>query len=137
MGFNAVCGSLSRWGHVGINHVTFCFLATNPVHWSDKPCSLDVTWRQLLSICEQNLSVCHRLYTDLISSRMLSVAGNYFFSQIIKSRCPCCVLYAHKMAKVNVRFPALAFFMTIYITKNILYNMKFLQLCIFRTWQSL
>lgn len=62
-GFNAVSGGLSRRGHVGINHSTFCFLATNPAHWSDKPSfSLDVTWRQLLSLTEQNLSVCYIFY---------------------------------------------------------------------------
>lgn len=55
-GFNAVSDHLSRRGHVGLNYSTFCFLATNLLHWSDKSsCSLDVTWKQLLSLCEQNL----------------------------------------------------------------------------------
>lgn len=62
-GFNAVSGGLSGGGHVGINHSTFCYLATNPVHWSDKPSfSLDVTWRQLQSLAEQNPSVCYIFY---------------------------------------------------------------------------
>lgn len=55
-GFNAVGGSLSRGGHVGVNHITFCFLATNPVHWSDESFfSVDVTWRPPLSLSEQKV----------------------------------------------------------------------------------
>lgn len=46
---------LSGRGHVGTNRSTVCFLATNLLHWPDKPsCSQDVTWKQLLSVCEQN-----------------------------------------------------------------------------------
>ncbi len=82
---------------LGVNHITFCSLATNPVHWSHKSCfSLDVTWRPPLSLSEQK--VCLPCILCLICASDLNV-----------SQIPTTSLFTWSCMQRQCRFPSCDF----------------------------